>query len=58
MNLGYKKPKSEVDYSRGMARAHCGICRYFVENQGSAATCKKVAGVVSDGYWCKLFKKS
>jgi hypothetical protein len=57
MALAYKQPKREVNYSKGMAKSHCGICRYFIESPGGTATCKKVAGAVSADMWCTLFRK-
>ena len=47
-----KRPKSEVDYSTGMASSHCGICSYY--NDG---TCSRVRGKIDSGMWCKLFKR-
>jgi hypothetical protein len=47
-----KKTKKEVNYSKGYAPAHCGICTHY-----SAKTCELVAGKIDPSMWCKLFEK-
>lgn len=47
-----KKPKSEVNYSRGMGTTRCRNCTYFYPN---ARQCAKVAGPIEPSYWCELF---
>ena len=48
------KSKDEVDYSDGMPKAHCGICKYFLSGQA----CTKVAGHILARMWCKLYAPS
>ena len=49
-----KQTKEEVDYSEGMPKSHCGICRYFIaKDQG----CEKVQGHILARMWCKLFER-
>jgi len=45
-----KKLKGSVDYSRGMKKSHCGICRYY-----HSGSCEKVEGQISPDMWCKLY---
>jgi hypothetical protein len=49
-----KKPKVQVDYSKGMRTAHCGICIHFQKNR---ERCELVLGKIDPAYWCKLFSK-
>jgi hypothetical protein len=57
-----KKSKSEVDYSEGMAKSHCGPvsrwsngeCEHFQTPNG----CALVRGWIDPKYWCKLWEKS
>jgi hypothetical protein len=49
----YKKTKKEVDYSKGMRKSRCGVCKYFIPDDGE---CEKVKGSISEDMWCKLFK--
>jgi hypothetical protein len=49
----YKKLKSEVQYSKGMASKHCGICEHFRPPH----SCVKVIGAIDRTYWCELFKR-
>lgn len=44
--------KREVDYSKGMKKAHCGICRHYIPG----GKCELVIGNIDKAYWCKLFK--
>jgi hypothetical protein len=64
-----KAYKSEVDYSRGHAGAHCGkaldddkaYCRYFIPPLSPASNlgqCEKVAGPINKVYWCRLFARA
>jgi hypothetical protein len=64
-----KASKSEVDYSRGHAGAHCGkaldddkaYCRYFIPPLSPASNlgqCQKVAGPINKVYWCELFERA
>jgi hypothetical protein len=64
-----KASKSEVDYSRGHAGAHCGkaldddkaYCRYFIPPLSPASNlgqCEKVAGPINKVYWCRLFARA
>ena len=64
-----KASKSEVDYSRGHAGAHCGkaldddkaYCRYFSPPSSPASNlgqCEKVAGPINKVYWCRLFAEA
>ena len=48
-----KKTKKSVDYGKGMAGAHCGICQHF----RSPNACELVIGPIGPRGWCKLFKK-
>lgn len=43
--------KASVDYSKGMASSHCGICGHF----HAPHACEKVAGHIDPDMWCKLF---
>lgn len=45
--------KRSVDYGRGMASAHCGICKHYL----GKGRCAMVVGVVRPDGWCKLFSK-
>lgn len=47
-----KKPKDKVDYSKGMPKSHCGICKYYHDHK-----CDLVAGRIEPHMWCKLFAK-
>ncbi len=55
-----KVSKSEVDYSDGMRRSHCGptddwptgYCEHFVDPHG----CAKVKGYIDPKKWCELFE--
>jgi len=53
-----KKTKKEVDYSVGMRKKKCGLCRYFIpEQRGSDdGECRKVKGRINAEMWCKLFE--
>lgn len=46
-----KQDKKSVEYSKGMASEHCGICRHFQEPNA----CELVEGEIAPSYWCKLF---
>lgn len=46
-----KRAKADVNYSKGMASAHCSICRYYHNH-----TCERVVGQIDPTMWCKLFK--
>jgi hypothetical protein len=50
-----KKSKDEVDYSDGMPKAHCGICKYFLRDEQG---CTKVSGHILARMWCKLYAPS
>lgn len=47
-----KRPKSEVDYSKGYAAAHCGICEHYANH-----ACELVRGMINPDMWCKLFER-
>lgn len=47
-----KKDKSEVSYSTGTPREHCGNCRHFLPQDDA---CELVKGVIMARYWCKLW---
>lgn len=57
-----KKAKSEVNYSKGMEKSHCGplslgdkhYCSHFI----MGGSCEKVTGKIDKKYWCKLWKKA
>lgn len=49
-----KKDKDEVDYSEGMPKRHCGICKYF---NAKDQTCSKVNGHILARMWCRLFTR-
>jgi hypothetical protein len=63
-----KASKEQVDYSRGMADRHCGksfkddtgFCRHFIPPSDPAndGSCERVAGTISQIYWCKLFNRA
>ena len=64
-----KASKSEVDYSRGHAGAHCGkvleddkaYCRHFIQPLSPASNlgqCERVAGPINKVYWCRLFARA
>jgi hypothetical protein len=64
-----KVSKSEVDYSRGHAGAHCGkvldddksYCRHFIpplSPTSNLGQCEKVAGPINPVYWCRLFARA
>jgi hypothetical protein len=46
--------KESVDYSKGMASSHCGICGHFHPPHA----CAKVAGEIDADMWCKLFVRA
>ena len=46
-----KADKKSVNYSKGMPKAHCGICTHF-----SKGTCSEVKGTIYASMWCELFK--
>lgn len=56
-----KVAKSEVDYSKGMPKSHCGhvpkwhggSCEHFIH----PFSCEKVKGYIDPTYWCKLWAK-
>lgn len=48
-----KRDKSEVDYSKGLPHAHCGLCRHFEPPHA----CELVKGTIEPQMWCKLFAK-
>jgi hypothetical protein len=52
-----KKTKKEVDYSKGMAKAHCSICANYIFYKHMMAKCEVVNGSVEPDMWCKLFEK-
>lgn len=47
-----RKAKISVDYSKGMAKAHCGICTHY-----SRGSCDLVRGSIQPDMWCRLFKR-
>jgi hypothetical protein len=57
-----KKAKSQVDYSKGMKKSHCGplnlydkgYCKHFIE----PGSCRLVSGKIEKAMWCKLFSKA
>jgi len=49
-----KRTKESVNYSKGNAKEHCGICKHFQPPWG----CEKVAGHIVPAYWCRLFAKA
>lgn len=62
-----KAEKSEVNYSAGMAKSHCGksfkddngYCEHFKGSKDSLSSpgiCEVVAGQIDRVYWCKKFK--
>lgn len=46
-----KVSKEVARYSRGMASAHCGICKHF----RAPDACAIVEGKISPSMWCKFF---
>ena len=48
----HKATKDSVDYSQGMPKSHCGICRYY---EFDTQTCEKVRGHIHPDMWCKLW---
>jgi hypothetical protein len=57
-----KANKTDVDYSVGMEKSHCGkvfkddegYCKHFVK----PSACQKVSGYIDPVYWCKLWEKA
>lgn len=47
-----KVTKESVNYGEGMARSHCGICRYYMGGN----QCERVRGYIMIRMWCELFK--
>lgn len=48
-----RQSKSSVGYGRGMADAHCGICRHYL----ARGACTLVVGRITRTSWCKLFAR-
>jgi len=64
-----KKLKTEVNYSRGMVKSHCGpwmkadrgYCTHFIPGSTdykANGTCERVYGEIDPKFWCKLWKKA
>lgn len=51
-----KHTKAEVDYGKGMASAHCGICAHYLPSR-SGNRCQVVQGAIDPDDWCYLFRK-
>ena len=49
-----KRTKESVNYSKGNAEEHCGICRHYIEPNG----CELVEGHIVPSFWCRLFKRA
>jgi len=47
-----KVSKQQAHYSKGMEKAHCGICKHFK----APDQCEVVAGDVKPDMWCDFFK--
>lgn len=56
---GEKCRKSEVSYSRGSRKAHCGVCTHFhwssIEESIHDGTCDVVEGMIDPARWCAKF---
>jgi High potential iron-sulfur protein len=54
-----KLTKKEVDYSKGTAEKHCGICHHFRKyGHDHSGKCAIVEGEIDPEDWCKRFEKS
>jgi hypothetical protein len=52
-----KAEKSDVQYGKGMPKAHCSICFWYMDKPSAPiALCVKVKGMVRAQMWCSLFK--
>lgn len=45
--------KAEVDYSKGLPQAHCGICEHYRDH-----SCEIVEGEIEPDHWCRKFKRA
>lgn len=56
-----KFAKNEVDYSKGMAKSHCGPTEKWptgdCEHYEGSNSCALVRGYISPEYWCKKYEK-
>lgn len=48
-----KIAKATARYSKGMDKAHCGICKHFEPPDA----CEIVAGEIAPSMWCEYFEK-
>ena len=48
-----KLNKADVNYSKGHKGSRCGICKWFLRDNG----CVWVKGDIDPDWWCELFKK-
>ena len=54
-----KLSKESVDYSKGTAEKHCGICQHFRKyGHDHSGKCGIVEGEIDPEYWCDKFEKS
>lgn len=51
--LGDKASKQDAQYSKGMNKAHCGICAHFLP----PSACEVVAGSIAPDMWCRYFER-
>ena len=50
-----KFTKDEVEYSKGLPEAHCGICEHYRPDSHS---CTLVKGDIDPAYWCRKFERA
>ena len=53
-----QQSKAAVAYGKGVADAHCGICRHYHQLTQALGSCSLVAGRISRTAWCKLFVRA
>lgn len=61
-----KADKDDVNYSKGMAKSHCGpmfpadkgYCEHFIDTTVFDGECERVRGNIKRPMWCRLFKKA
>lgn len=65
--MAEKISKDAADYSRGMAKSHCGkmfnsdtgYCKHFIgEGMQGNGLCALVKGEIRRAFWCRKFSKA
>jgi len=53
--MAVKATKEAAQYtSNGTEQEHCSVCYYFIPDRRE---CKKTAGRIAPGGWCKFFER-